>query len=124
MTSRKTKRRLIPYAGFDPSEDRMTLSTRQINKVRAHELRASGMKWMDICRTLAEESGRPTLYATDSVMAAVGRYRKELENDGERSERRSVPDGRVDWSGERDAGSRDVGHGTGGGAAEHRRGDV
>ncbi len=74
-------RRLIPYAGYDPSEDRADYRVgRRWSKVdprRALELRADGMGWRDVADALTCETDRNIRFATDAVISAVRRYRQQ-----------------------------------------------
>jgi hypothetical protein len=79
-------RKLIPYAGFDPSEEdysdivisplthrnQLNFGPRKVMDTKtARELRASGMKWDDIGRELAAREGRSAPYQGTSVIQAI-----------------------------------------------------
>ncbi len=68
-------RRLIPYAGYEPTQVRKR--NRRIDPVRALALRAEGHGWREVGVILAEEASQDEDFFPDSVIAAVQRYRKE-----------------------------------------------
>ncbi len=69
----KRKRKLIPYAGWEPQ---MKIKRGRINVKRALELRAEGLKWRDIGVILAADIGREEPFCSDSVMQTINLYRK------------------------------------------------
>lgn len=69
--------RLIPYAGYDPSEapfrgDKAKGRNRTINGLRAASLFAEGLQWQKVAERLAMEDGRGT-YDKDAVARAAKR---------------------------------------------------
>lgn len=74
--------KLIPYAGFDPTEDDFTgIELRpleleparytRLNISRAWELRREGKSWKEIGQILARENGRSIPYNSHSVYTAA-----------------------------------------------------
>jgi hypothetical protein len=71
------KRKLIPYAGFDPMErhSKRPIAYNKIDVARAEALKAKGLTWKEVGKQLAEEQGRDAPYSSDSVHGAVARER-------------------------------------------------
>lgn len=74
--------KLIPYAGFDPTEDDFTgvelrplelepARYTRINIRRVWKLRREGKNWKEIGQILAREEGRPASYHAHSIYTAA-----------------------------------------------------
>lgn len=73
---------LVRYAGWDPSEDRLTFGhSWRIDQARAIELREQGYTWAKIAQVLSDEAGNEVSYAADAVAKAVRRARNAERDD-------------------------------------------
>lgn len=71
----QVKRRLIPYAGYDKSEQPGWRGTR-IPVDRAIQLREGGLSWRDVATVLNEQSTIGRRFTADGVYCAVKKHLK------------------------------------------------